>query len=468
MTITKADAPYSPDRIGLLPYEDQVMVSYTKTIPDYYTHPNDQSMYGKILRAFAREQSRFEYSFQASMLANSQRFQSPPMLKRNYASELYLDRRYPYDGIPDSEYRRMVLGLIDAYRSGATIEGIRAVVSAYTTYPATIEENYKKIGTGLVDVSDRNSLSISIQLPLTTTSQEEQVAPVPVYIYVPNDVIAGEEFTASVKSVFGATYQWSVVGCVVVSGLGTNTVILRADVVTPVGISINQIENGVIRKGYAGVNVIPAPNVTFTMPEYIAAGTFNRNLAVTVPDSWHVVWSGTNVEIEGPNNESNVSFDIGHAEALAIVTVSATDGVSVLSHTAQSKVVPYTSVITHTTAVLAPGGSEDCDLDLGWEWDLLSFSMNNPGQIRIYATDAARDHDFSRDPNTDPTGDVAILFEGSCRTVFGFDVSTMVRGINGDSPRTKKAYCRVYNLGSSPSAVGVSLVRTELRTSGVF
>lgn len=166
MLESKADIPYIPDRIGLLPFEDRVLSAYLRVVPDYYTHPNDQSTFGKILRAFAKEQARAEYSYQASMLAHSQRFQSPPDLKRNYAAQLQVDRRYPYEGVSDSEYRGMIIQLLEAYQKGASLEGIKGVVAAYTSYPAVVEESYKRMREGLADPSDRNALSVSIKLPL--------------------------------------------------------------------------------------------------------------------------------------------------------------------------------------------------------------------------------------------------------------------------------------------------------------
>lgn len=166
---TRADIPYTPDRIGLLPYEDRIFNAFVAAIPDYYTHPNDQSTFGKMLRSFAKEQARLEYSYQASMLAHSQRFQSPPDLKRNYAQLLHVDRKFPYAGSSDLDYRTMILKLIEAYAQGATPAGMRAVIDAYTSYPTVVQEGFKRIADGTGDVSDRNTLYVSIQLPSVLT-----------------------------------------------------------------------------------------------------------------------------------------------------------------------------------------------------------------------------------------------------------------------------------------------------------
>lgn len=270
----------------------------------------------------------------------------------------------------------------------------------------------------------------------------------------------------------GTGWIWSITNGTIVSGQGTTSIVFQPTSGGSVIISVTaSLITGGVATATATVFAYNPGAFTISAPEYVWAGQFGvgvSTLGGDAPITWTV--SGA-IKLAGSSSQSATSVDIGQAGLGASVSL-AVGGTNVSSWT--FKVVPYTSTATHTTAVLAPGGYEDFTLDLGWKYQILSLQTDNPACARIYETAGARTIDSFRpvnvDPNVSPSDPSTIVLEAT--TAIGYLVFSPLPfqpvGTNGDVPRTKSAYCRIYNTGSSSTSITLTLVRTELQTSGSF
>jgi len=217
-----------------------------------------------------------------------------------------------------------------------------------------------------------------------------------------------------------------------------------------------------------------ANTLTVAVPEYAYAGTFNLTAMIPAQSAGAtIVWSANNAEIDGPTNQVNASFDIGFATGLSTMTATVieSDGTT-NSGSASVKVIPYTSSLWFNTNVIAPGGYQVMELDLGWSYELVGGVMSGPCWVRIYNAYADLLYDLMRPITADPVIGTHIVWEG----IFTANMLTImdapdVRGVNGDTPRSKKAYVVVWNnadVTTSPVSFAGEILRTETHTSGIF
>lgn len=270
----------------------------------------------------------------------------------------------------------------------------------------------------------------------------------------------------------GSSWIWSVTNGTIISGQGTSSIRFQATSGGTVIISVTAVlTTGGVATATTNVFAYNPGAFTISAPEYVWAGQFGVGVSAlggSAPITWTV--SGA-IKLTGSASQATTSVDIGQAGIGASVSL-AIGGASVSSWT--FKVVPYTSTAVHTTSVLAPGGYEDFTMDLGWKYQILSLQTDNPGCVRIYETAGARTIDSFRpvnvDPNVNPSDPSTIVLEAT--TAIGYLVFSPLpfqpTGTNGDVPRMKTAYCRIYNTGSSSTSITLTLVRTELQTSGSF
>lgn len=270
----------------------------------------------------------------------------------------------------------------------------------------------------------------------------------------------------------GSSWIWSVTNGTILSGQGTASIVFQPTSGGTVIISVTaSLTTGGVATATTNVFAYNPGAFTISAPEYVWAGQFGVGVSAlggSAPITWTV--SGA-IKLTGSSSLPSTTVDIGQAGLGASVSL-AIGGASVSSWT--FKVVPYTSTATHTTAVLAPGGYEDFTMDLGWKYQILSLQTDNPGCVRIYETAGSRTLDAGRavytDPNVNPSDPSAIVLEVT--TAIGYLIWSPLpfkpTGTNGDVPRTKTAYCRIYNTGLSSTSITLTLVRTELQTSGSF
>ena len=281
---------------------------------------------------------------------------------------------------------------------------------------------------------------------------------------------------ATATPITGAlSYTWTVSGGTLVSGQGTTAITYTPLGASPVTLSLLIHILAGDKTATATTQVISNVATAITAPDYVFAGQFNVACSC---DSPFGTWTGTNLEFDGVNTGANVSVDIGEAGTPCTLSANFTTPLGPVAVTHTFKVVPYVSNAVHTTANLNPAldnlsGYEDFTMDLGWQYELLSMQTDHPAILRVYETAAARTADSSRaltaSPSVDPTLQTAIVFEGQTTgALLNFPLEHQVVGTNGDSPRTKTAYCRLYNMDSVMRAITLTLSRAELQTGPTF
>lgn len=162
------DLLYQKQREALLPYEDARFASLLSGVPDYYPTQNDYTIYGCLLRAVAMELARLEYMYSYDLVGLEPQFLTPPDIKRRWAAPLFINKSYPSAAQTDVDYRSMVVGLLEAYPKGATVEAITDVIYAYTGQTVKVEELYKLSGNGIFDDTDRNALKVVLDASTAT------------------------------------------------------------------------------------------------------------------------------------------------------------------------------------------------------------------------------------------------------------------------------------------------------------
>jgi len=161
-TNNNPDLLYNRSRTDLLRYEDARFNSLIQAVADFYSTRNDQSIWGNFLRALAIELARLDYDYSYDLVGKDPSLLTPPDIRRRWASPLYVSSNWPAPGQYDTQFKQMLVELLAAYRMGTTVEAIQDVIEAYTGIDIQVIELYKEIGNGVVDQSDRNTLSVSV------------------------------------------------------------------------------------------------------------------------------------------------------------------------------------------------------------------------------------------------------------------------------------------------------------------
>jgi len=162
MTTVAPDSLYLRSREDLLPYEDARCNSLFSGLPNCYAPLTDYAVWGAFVRALAQELARIEYMYSYNLVALNPQYLTPPDMKRRWAAPLYINKSFPNASQSDQAYRTMLDNLIAAYRQGATVDAITAVIAAYTGQTIEVTELYKEIGNGTVSDYERNTLQLSV------------------------------------------------------------------------------------------------------------------------------------------------------------------------------------------------------------------------------------------------------------------------------------------------------------------
>lgn len=277
--------------------------------------------------------------------------------------------------------------------------------------------------------------------------------------------------TGVASAVGGSGWIWNVVNGTIISGQGTSSIVFQPTSGGSVIITVTaSLVTGGVAQATATVLAYNPGAFSISAPEYVWAGQFGVNVSAIggdAPLSWTAVGA---VKMVGNTTQASATVDIGMAGVGSSVAL-AVGGVAVSSWT--FKVIPYTSPATWTTAVLAPGAYEDFILPLGWQYRILTIQTDNPGCLRIYETASARIADSARAVTVDPSivapSPATIVVEVTTKIGYlTFNLPFQAVGTNGDTPRNKNAYCRIYNTGASMTSITVVITRTELQASGTF
>lgn len=175
------DDLYRRSREDLLQYEDSRMNSLLQGIANFYTTRNDQSTWGNLLRSLAIELAKLDYNYSYAIVNKDPSFLTPPDISRRWRDPLYVTSNWPSKTQFDTDFKSMLVQLIQAYKLGSTVASIQDVIFAYTGINIIVEELYKEIGNGVFDQSDRNSIKVSVSVgnnslsQITTLTQLQQI-----------------------------------------------------------------------------------------------------------------------------------------------------------------------------------------------------------------------------------------------------------------------------------------------------
>jgi len=207
---TAPDVYYVRSRADLLQYEDARFNSLIQAVPNFYTTENDQSLWGDILRAIAQELAHFDYFYAYDIVNKNPVFLTPPDILRRWAANLYINRIYPtLDPVQyDYDYAAMLTNLLPAYRMGATVASLEAIITAYTGLEIPVTELYTLIGQGVYDESDRNTIVVDITVggtnPLEDVIQLDQLEAITNALYGAIDLGKPAHVVLEVQTVFGS------------------------------------------------------------------------------------------------------------------------------------------------------------------------------------------------------------------------------------------------------------------------
>jgi hypothetical protein len=112
----------------------------------------------------AAELGRLEYFHSYDIVGKDPSYLTPPDSKRQWNDPLFINKNYPQNDQFDLDYKALVVGLIKAFRQGATVQAIQDVIKAYTGQDIVIEEQWTRIKDGYYDASVRNSLRMSVKI----------------------------------------------------------------------------------------------------------------------------------------------------------------------------------------------------------------------------------------------------------------------------------------------------------------
>lgn len=332
---------------------------------------------------------------------------------------------------------------------------------------------------GLVDSGD-GILGVQVLWKLVGgqdlyTSLVDLQTPLMVTVTAPATSGLGVPLVASATGPAGSTWFWTITNGSILGGQGTASINYEptgAGLVTVTATATPPTGGPLV--GSASTMAFAAPGIAITAPEYVWAGQFGVQASIGAqPAGTVIAWSGANIDTDTPTNQTTFTFDAGQAGPSTTVQAVVTNPGGTATASATLKVVPYTSQIQHTTAALADTNFEDFQIDMGWRYELLAVGTDAPACIRIYETAAARTADAGRDlvtdPVVDPTNQTAIVFEGHTITgTLSFNLEHPVVGTNGDTPRTKAAYCRIFNTSGSSASITLTLTRSELQIGPTF
>jgi hypothetical protein len=172
MTI-QPDSGYWKSRAELINYEQAAFAALRSGVPNCYRDAVDNTAWGWILHALARRIGATDYLDQYHLIARNPALLTPPDLLRQMVPFLPLGQDYPNNNQFDLDFKTMVLRLLKAYRQGARLPALAAVIEAFTgADPSTfsVTEMYTLIGTPGVDCSYRNTIRIEVPIGGTSSS----------------------------------------------------------------------------------------------------------------------------------------------------------------------------------------------------------------------------------------------------------------------------------------------------------
>ena len=199
------DDVYFPARYALYSQEQLTFANILAAVPNYfYTEAYETSTYGVMLQAVAKEQARMEWRYQYDVVSRNPQVLYPHDMKRQWAGPLFVSRSYPTASQTDSEYRNMLVGLIAAFRKGATASAIADVIKAYTGQTFYVEELYRQIGkSSYYDQSDRNAIRVSVYANARSGYNNAQVNTLSQDLYDAIDLAKPAHVGINLTSIFG-------------------------------------------------------------------------------------------------------------------------------------------------------------------------------------------------------------------------------------------------------------------------
>lgn len=314
-----------------------------------------------------------------------------------------------------------------------------------------------------------NGQNCVITLQYKDTSALEQLSSY-VSIFAPTSGLVTEVLSAMASPVM-ASYVWSITNGTILSGQGTATITYQAASVAPVILTlVSSLPQGGQATATVTTQIYGESSFAISAPEYVWAGEFNVATSVPYSGSGFLWTTSGSVRVIGDATASSAVLDIGRSGFPASISATV-NGLAISTWT--FKVIPHTSGISYQSGVIEAGGYEDFTIDLGWQYQITNMSTDYPALLRVYQTAAARAADASRDIATDPvslpTDSSVIVFEGATAAdLLSFVLTHSAVGTNGDAPRLKAAYCRMFNIGESFSIINLTLTRTELQASNSF
>jgi hypothetical protein len=291
-----------------------------------------------------------------------------------------------------------------------------------------------------------------------------------VAMHAPHFVIVGNVVSAYVAAQDGATYAWSIMNGAIDSGQGTESITFHALSEGSVGLYLTITTPSGVSNIWKPIQAYSGINIDISSALYKIAGSFRETASIANPgNSYSILWTAKNLDLEGPVDGPSVSFDVGKPGTLGELTVTVLGPAEEKTETIYIKSIPFQSSATFRTGALSPQSTTSMDIDLGWEYWLGHVTADAPCMVRIYPTAEARSVDGLRSAKEDPLPAKAPLWEGIFTGSETIECAPEVLGFNGDSPRSKMAYVAVYNTSTTSTRdISISISRTETRANGNF
>ena len=281
-------------------------------------------------------------------------------------------------------------------------------------------------------------------------------------IDVPSYAQAGIPFPATISNPeSGATYEWAISDGAIVTGQGTISASIVANTAGTATLTATQhggANDG--KTGYATVHVIAAISSAITMDAAEApAGEAGHIASVPIQPGSTFAWTITGGVITAGQGTRSITFSTGEADstngAQCVLTCTVKSAIGVQSvGVASVNILPYPYTYTHQTAPLAPGATENFDLDLGKRWHIKAISTSAPARVRVYSSASARTADAGRVIQPEPQGVDGLLAE-AVTTTDALDISFR-EWAWGMTPGNA-AYVSVVNTGASPAAITTTI-----------
>ena len=167
MSTLHPDLAYRKTRAELINYELMAFEALRSGVPDCYRDGAANTAWGWFLHALSQPMGEQDYLDQTYLFGENPKNLTPPDVMRRYLEFLPLGRAYPSRTQFDRDFADMLLALSAAYRLGARVEAIPAVIQAITgasTSDFTVTEMYSQIGTNGVDASYRNTIRVEVPI----------------------------------------------------------------------------------------------------------------------------------------------------------------------------------------------------------------------------------------------------------------------------------------------------------------